>query len=115
LFKGELQSAVALRLDGFHQELIFAPRFVDINVPARQHRHSVLRLEFQVTQPLAEADAAQLRVPILEREVAMAAGGGLGTRNLARHPHVVKLFAQQAADARVQFGHGERFANRTPC
>ena len=50
LFEGELQRAVALRLDGFHQKLILAARFVDIDVAARQDRHAVLRLEFQVAQ-----------------------------------------------------------------
>ncbi len=114
LLEGELQRAVALRLDGFHQKLILAARFVDIDVAARQHRHPVLRLELQIAQRLAEAHAAQLRVVILQREVAMAAGGGFGSRDLARHPDVVELIAQKAADARVQFGDGERFADRAP-
>ena len=50
LFEGELQRAVALRLDGFHQKLILAARFVDVDVAARQHRHAVLRFELEVTQ-----------------------------------------------------------------
>ncbi len=114
LLKGKLQRAVALRFDRFHQKLVLAARFVDVDVAARQDRHAVLRLAFQIAQRLAEAHAAQLRFMILEREVAMAAGGGFRSRYFARHPNVVELIAQQSPDARVQFGYRESFANRPP-
>ena len=62
LLERQLQRAVALRLQRFHQELVFAASFVDVDAPARQHRHAVLRLEFQIARGHAEADAAELRV-----------------------------------------------------
>ncbi len=92
---------MALRFDGFHQKLILAARFVDIHVAARQNRHAVLRLHLEVTQGLAETHATQLRVVILEREVAMAAAGGFRARDLTRHPNVVELVAQKAPYTRV--------------
>ena len=114
LFKGELQRAMALRLDDFHQELILAAGFVDVDMAARQHRHAVLRLELQVTQRLPEADASKLRFLVLEREVAMAAGGGFGARDFARHPDVVKFVAEQAANASVELSHREGLADWSP-
>src|ERR1700733_8286781 len=114
LFEGELQRAVALRLNGFHQKLIFAARLVNINMAARENRHAVLRLDFQVAQRLPEAYATQLRVVILEREIAMAARDGFTSRDFSRPPDVVELVAQQAPDTRAEFRDGESFADRLP-
>ena len=114
LLERELQRAVALRLQRFHQKLVFAARFVNVDAAARQHRHAVLRLELQIAQRGPEAHAAHLRLLVLQREITVAARRHLRARDLARHPDVVELRAQQVANARAEFGHGEGLAGWTP-
>ena len=57
LLESELQRAEALRLDQFHQQLILAARFVNVDAPAREHGQPILRLELPVAVRRAEGGA----------------------------------------------------------
>jgi hypothetical protein len=94
LLEGELQRAEALRLDGFDDQLIFAARFVDVDLAARQHRDTLLRLELHQPQRATEAGAFDLRGGVFQVEVGVAAGGHFEAGNFARHPNVAKLAAE---------------------
>ena len=107
LLEGQLQRAQALRLQHFHQQLVFAAGFVDIDAAARQHGQAVLRLEFPVAVGRAEGHALHLRVAFLEGEVVVAAGGQLEAGDFARHPDVGELGVEHGADGGVQFADGE--------
>ena len=95
LLEGQLQRAQALRLEQFHQQLVFAARFVNVDAAARQHRQAVLRLELPVAVRGAEGHALHLRVALLEGEIVVAAGGQLQPGDLARNPDVRKLRVEQ--------------------
>lgn len=115
LFKGKLEGAVALGLDQLDQQLIFAAGLEDVDAAARQDGHSILRFELEVAQRGAEAHAFQLRFAVLEREVAMTAGGDAAAGDLARHPDAGELALEQAADQRVELGYGVGAPLRLPC
>ena len=97
LLEGQLQRAEALRLEHFHQQLVFAARLVDVDAAARQHRQAILRAEFPVAVRGAEGHALHLRVALLEGEVVMAAGGQLEPGDLARDPDVAEFAGRAAA------------------
>ena len=59
LLEGQLQRAQTLGFEQFHQQLVFAARFVDIDAAARQHRQPILRPEFPVAVRGAEGHALQ--------------------------------------------------------
>ena len=107
LLERELQSAVSLRLEKLDQQLIFATRFENIDAPTRQHRHAVLRFEFQIPVRRPETDAAQLRVPFFEREIVMPARGQFGPRDFPHDPDVLKLAVQYPANSGVQLTNCE--------
>ncbi len=107
LFKGELKRALALRLDGFDDELVFAALFVDIDAAAHEDLHAVLRLEFQAPVRELPADAFDLRVGVLKREVAVAAGHELRAGDFAGDPDVGEAAVERGADAVAQFAQGE--------
>lgn len=83
LFEGQTKRAVALRFDGFHDELIFAAQLVDIDAAAGQDLNAVFRFELQAPVREFPADAFDLRVGIFESEVAMAAGDQFCARDFA--------------------------------
>ena len=62
LLEGELQRAMALRLDGFDDELIFAAQLVDIDAAAHENLNAVFRFELQPPVRELPADALDLRV-----------------------------------------------------
>ncbi len=106
LLEGQLERAVALGLDRLHQQLVFAPGFVDVDPAARQHRDAILRLETEIPGRGAEARAAKLRGFILQGEVVVAAGGELHARNLPGDPNILEAAAEKLADGSAQLGHG---------
>ena len=73
LLESQLQRAVPLRLDRFHDELHFAARIVHIDAPARQHRDAILRLELQISRGHLITDRLQLRRFVLQREIVVPA------------------------------------------
>src|SRR6185295_13954235 len=88
LLEGELQSAVALRLQSLHHELQVAASVIQIDAPARQHRHTILRLEFQVSRRHFVTDAADLGGLVLQSEIVEAAGWHLGAGDFTGYPDV---------------------------
>jgi hypothetical protein len=88
LLEGQLQRAQSLRLQQFHQQLVFAAGFVDIDAAARQHRQPVLRLEFPEAVGGAEGHALHLRIAFLQGEVVVAARGQLEAGDLAGHRNI---------------------------
>ena len=107
LLEGQLQRAVALRLHGFDVELVLAARLVDADPAAAQDLQPVLGLHLEVHGVLPEADAFELRLIVLEREVVVAAGGAAAVGDLPRHPHALEDILEQRADDRRQLGDGE--------
>ena len=91
LFEGQLQRAVAQRLQHFDDELVFAARLEDVDAPARQHGQAILRLEFPIAVRGAEGHGAHLRLALLQGEVIVAAGGQLDAGDFARDPDVGEL------------------------
>ena len=65
LLKGQLQRAEALRLERLHQKLIFAARFKDVDLAARQHGHAILRTKLEEPERAAEAHRAHLGLGVL--------------------------------------------------
>jgi hypothetical protein len=65
LLEGQLQRAQTLRFEQFHQQLVFAARFVDVDAAARQHRQAILRTKFPIAVRRAEGHALQwsIRAP----------------------------------------------------
>ena len=102
LVEGQLQRAVAGRLQVFDDKLVFAPRVVHADAPARGHGQSVLWFEFHQTQRGLEQHGPQLRSLVLQSEVEVAGGGGLAVRDLALHPHLTEFAFQQLPDPRRQ-------------
>src|SRR5262249_40928068 len=102
LLEGELERAVAVELERFDLQLVFAARFVDVDAAARQHRGAVLRLELQEPGGRPEADAAELGFGVLQCEVVVAAGGELDAGDLTRDPDIEKLLVEDSADGGVK-------------
>ena len=115
LLEGELQRAVTLRLDGFDDELILAALLVDIDAAAHQNLHAILRLELQPPVRELPADAFDLRVGVLESEVAMAAGNELCAGDFARDPDVGEAAFERGANGVAQFAQraDAAFGNET--
>src|SRR5439155_23400722 len=107
LLEGELQRAVPLQLQRLHLQLILAARFIHVDAAARQHRRAILRFELEVARGGAEADAAQLRFGVLQREIVVPAGSQLRAGDLTRHPDIGELAVQQAANEEIQFRYRE--------
>ena len=114
LLKGQLQRAMTLRLDGFDHQLQIAAHIVKIHPRPRQHRHAVLRLEFQIARRGFEAHAAHLRAFVFEREIVVAAGVEFDARNLARHPNIPEILGKNAAQGGGQLAHGKVVRLRRP-
>ena len=110
--KASCSAPEALRLEQFHQQLVFAARFVDVDAAARQHRQSVLRLEFPVAVGGAEGHALHLGIALLQGEVVVAAGGQFEAGDLAGHRDIGELAVEHGADGGVQFADAEDAALR---
>ena len=105
LLEGQLQRAVSLRFDGLHHQLQVAAGVVKIHPGSGQHGDAILRLEFQIARRGLEADAAHLRVFVLQREIVVAAGVELDAGNLARDPNIPEIFGEDAAQGGRKLAH----------
>src|ERR1700694_5124247 len=105
---------MGLRLPSLHQELIFAAHLINVDMAARQHGDSILRLEFQISKGSAETGTLQLRVLILRREIAVAARCHAASRDFSSHPDIVELVAEQAANSCVELRDREGLACGSP-
>ena len=103
LLKSDLQRADALRLQRFDDELVFAARFIDFQIAAREDFHAVLRFEFYKTSVAFEQSAFQLAVGVFERKIKMATGGGAAVRDFAFHPNGAEVVFEERLDGGVEF------------
>ena len=106
LLEGQLQRAASDRFEMLDVDLIFAARFVHADGAAHGDVQAVLGAEFQAQQLLAEADAANLRFGVLQREVAVAGLRGVGVGDFAFHLDVGEFAREQVADARGEVADG---------
>src|SRR5205823_450795 len=88
-------------------ELQVAPGFKEIDAPAGIDAQAVLRFDLPVAMGGAVGDGAKLRVPVLEREVVMAAGSELEARDFTRDPDVGELAGNHGTDRRCDFRDAE--------
>src|SRR5579864_1963416 len=102
LLESKLQRSVALRLQRLNQKLIFPAHLINVDMAARQHGDPVLRFEFQMSKGGAETGALQLRILILQREIAVPAGCHAAARNFSSHPDIVELLSEQPANSGVK-------------
>ena len=92
----------------FHQQLIFAARFVYVDTAARQHRQPILRLELPVAMGGAEGDALHLRLALFQGEIVVAAGGQFHARRFRPRPrHRRNSASSTAPNGGVQFADAE--------
>src|SRR6516165_1440783 len=96
-----------LRLYHLYQKLVLAALLVNVDAPPCQHLQAVARLVAQVAETAAVTDTGDLRVAILQCEVAMAARGDFAARNFAGDPDVGVSCVQQTADLGIDLGDGE--------
>ena len=94
LLEGELQRAETDRLDVLDVNLVLAARFVDADGAAHGDVQAVLGAKLQAHELIAEADAANLRAGVLEREVEMAGLRGVGVGDFALDGNVGELAAR---------------------
>ncbi len=73
--------------------------------PAHRDVQAVFGAKLQARQLRAKADAANLRVSVLEREVQMAGLRRMGVGNFALDENVGELAREQIADTRSEVGH----------
>src|SRR6185503_11809056 len=98
------ERADAARLDPLDDELILAALRVHLDRAERDDRQPVLRLEANVAQPAAEQHGAQLRVAVLQREVAVPGPVRLEVRDLAGDPHGREALLDDLAKLGRQLG-----------
>ena len=96
-----------LRLNLLDDQLVVAAHGEDVYAAAREHGDAVPGLKFHEARRAFEERAADLRFPLLQREVAMPAAEDLRAGDFPRDPDVVELFPQQAGDGVVQLGNAE--------
>jgi hypothetical protein len=85
------QGALARELDRFDHDLIARARRIGRDPAGDDDLHPVLGPERQVARRAAPADAVDHRLVVLEREIEMAGGGPLETRDLAPDPDMGEL------------------------
>ena len=71
-------------------------------------------LNWSIARRHAKADAPELRLFVLQREVVMPASRQLARRDFTRDPDVAKLAVKQAAQQVGEFGDREEASFRFP-
>ncbi len=112
LLEGHLERAEPLRLQQFHEQLIFAASLIDIDAAARQYGEPIVRAEFPITMRGAEGHAFHGGFPLFQGEVIMAARRQLQAGDLARDPDLAELLVEHGTDRGVEFADGKDAALR---
>src|SRR5437763_7433596 len=115
LFECELQRTESLRFEMLADKLIFALRFIDRNLAARDDARAVGRFEFEVPQRGLEHEAAQLRAIVLQREVQMTGVPHAAVGQFTFDPHLEQLGFEQSADLDRQVSDGENATDGRRC
>lgn len=97
---------MALRFDGFDDELVFAALFVNVDAASYQDLDAVFGFEFQPPVSELPADAFDLGVGIFEGEVTVAAGDGFGAGDFTGNPDVGEVAVEGGTDAVAEFAEG---------
>src|SRR5262245_26121729 len=106
LFKRQLKSSQAGRLQDFNDKLIFTPAFVRTDAAARAEKPSVLRPKSKQTRSISKAYGGELSPVIFEGEIQMARTRSLEIRDLPFNPDINEAALQEVADFAAELGNG---------
>src|SRR5579859_1962351 len=101
LLERKLQRPQSHRLDVRNVNLIFTPRFVDADGAAHGDVQSILGTKLEAAHLIAKADATDLRLLVLQREVQMPRLSRAEIRDFAFDPQVREFVVEQIANAEI--------------
>jgi len=98
-----LQRSEADWLDVRDVNLILAARLVDAQRASQRYVQPIVRAKFQQASLIAEADAADLRARVFQREIEVPGLRGAEVRNLAFDPDIAERSFEDGADLLGEF------------